>query len=152
LVLQQKYGNPIALSGVIAGGGMREDGPGRLGVFLDHDPHDFGIGRQQLRQVAQLKAQVGAEEILSSGTTYPSYMDWAADLPADDIRAIRALRRLLNERSDPLARHFVYDYLEARLYRSRKSFASALEEYDQVCRQHDAEMNDIRQALISQLG
>src|SRR6266568_7890125 len=43
LALQKKHGQPIALPGVIAGGGMREDGPGRLGVFLRHDPTDFGV-------------------------------------------------------------------------------------------------------------
>ena len=41
LALCQAHGKPIALSGVIAGGGLREDGPGRLGVFLRHDPADF---------------------------------------------------------------------------------------------------------------
>lgn len=40
LGLQRRYGQPIALNGVI-GGGIREDGPGRLGVFLRHDPTDF---------------------------------------------------------------------------------------------------------------
>jgi hypothetical protein len=43
LGLQDRYGQPVALSGVIAGGGIREDGPGRLGVFLHHDPADFGL-------------------------------------------------------------------------------------------------------------
>jgi hypothetical protein len=43
LVLQERYGKPIALEGVICGGGIREDGPGRLGVFLSHDPKDFGL-------------------------------------------------------------------------------------------------------------
>jgi hypothetical protein len=43
LSLQDRHGKPIALAGVIAGGGIREDGPGRLGVFLRHDPADFGL-------------------------------------------------------------------------------------------------------------
>ena len=43
LSLQRRYGQPVALSGVIVGGGIREDGPGRLGVFLRHDPADFGL-------------------------------------------------------------------------------------------------------------
>ena len=42
LRLQNHHGQPIALKGVIVGGGLREDGPGRLGVFLNHDPADFG--------------------------------------------------------------------------------------------------------------
>jgi hypothetical protein len=43
LSLQRRYGQPVALNGVIVGGGIREDGPGRLGVFLRHDPADFGL-------------------------------------------------------------------------------------------------------------
>jgi hypothetical protein len=43
LRLQERYGQPIALEGVIAADGIREDGPGRLGVFLRHDPADFGL-------------------------------------------------------------------------------------------------------------
>jgi HIRAN domain len=43
--LEQQHGKPIALAGVIAGGGMRADGPGRLGVLLEHDPADFGLRR-----------------------------------------------------------------------------------------------------------
>ena len=46
--LEQKHGKPIALAGVIAGGGMRADGPGRLGVFLEHDPADFGPRPMQM--------------------------------------------------------------------------------------------------------
>jgi hypothetical protein len=48
LALEQQHGRPIALAGVIAGGGMRADGPGRLGVFLEHDPADFGLRPMQL--------------------------------------------------------------------------------------------------------
>jgi hypothetical protein len=43
LALQDKHNMPVAVSGVIVGGGMREDGPGRLGVFLKLGPADFGI-------------------------------------------------------------------------------------------------------------
>ena len=34
----------VALNGQIVGGWSRVDGLGRLGVFLNHDPADFGIG------------------------------------------------------------------------------------------------------------
>ena len=43
LGLQRRYGQLITLNGVIVGGGIREDGPGRLGVFLRHDPTDFDL-------------------------------------------------------------------------------------------------------------
>lgn len=152
LALQEKHGRPIALSGVIAGGGIRDDGPGRLGVFLEHDPQDFGVSSSQLRQLAELKEQGGTPGTLSTGYADASHMSWLADLPADDIRAIPELRRLLNDQVDPLTRHFMYEQLEARLYRSREAFTSALDEYDQACQRHDAEMNNIRHACISRWG
>jgi hypothetical protein len=43
LAVQEREGKPIALEGVIVGGGMRADGPGLLGVFLRYDPEDFGL-------------------------------------------------------------------------------------------------------------
>jgi hypothetical protein len=43
LAVQEREGKPIALQGVIAGGGMRDDGPGRIGVFLRYDAEDFGF-------------------------------------------------------------------------------------------------------------
>lgn len=56
LALQRAHRMPVALSGFIAGGGTRDDGPGRLGVFLRHDPADFGLpprpGADALRYTA----------------------------------------------------------------------------------------------------
>jgi hypothetical protein len=49
-------------------------------------------------------------------------------------------------------RHFMYCELEDRLYRSRDAFSSALQEYDDTCVRHDAEMNDIRDALLAKFG
>ena len=46
----------------------------------------------------------------------------------------------------------MYVQLEAILYRSRDAFASALGEYDEACRQHDAEMDSMRQACIAKWG
>jgi very-short-patch-repair endonuclease len=43
LALQERYGKPVALAGVIAGGGTQSDGPGSLGVFLRHDLGEFGL-------------------------------------------------------------------------------------------------------------
>lgn len=152
MALHEKHGTPIALSGVIAGGGMRDDGIGRLGVFLDHDPEDFGVSDPQLRKLADLKAQGGTAETFSTEYADASHLSWITELPADDIRAIPILRRLLDSEADPLTRHSMCEYLEARLYRSRDTFASALDEYDQVCQRHDAEMDAICQACISRWG
>lgn len=41
----------------------------------------------------------------------------------------------------------MYCELERRLYRSRDAFDSALDQYDEVCRQHDTEMDVLRAAL-----
>ena len=41
--LMSVHGGYVALRGVIVGGGYYDDGPGRLGVWLDHDPADFGV-------------------------------------------------------------------------------------------------------------
>jgi hypothetical protein len=49
----RRYGRPVALRGVIVGGGIREDGPGLLGVFLNHDPEDFGLPRPGLRSLVR---------------------------------------------------------------------------------------------------
>jgi hypothetical protein len=46
----------------------------------------------------------------------------------------------------------VYQHLEAALYRSRDAFASALGEYDEACKAHDAEMGAIRQACMRKWG
>jgi hypothetical protein len=109
LVLQEKHGTPVALSGVIVGGGMRDDGPGRLGVFLQHDPRDFGISRPQLLRLAESKTQTGTSDTLATGYADDSHhLSWMTDLPADDIRAIPMLRRLLGGQGDPLVRHFMY--------------------------------------------
>ena len=79
-------------------------------------------------------------------------LSWLDALPADDLGAIRQLRQLLERESDVIDRHFMHAQLEALLYKSRDSFASALEEYDAACRQHDAEMDGIRAAFLAKWG
>jgi hypothetical protein len=62
------------------------------------------------------------------------------------------LRTLLETVDDPIDRHYVMAELEQRLYRCRDAFASALDEYDDVCLRHDAEMEGIRVALFEKFG
>lgn len=152
LTLQREYGRPIALHGVIAGGGIREDGPGLLGVFLDHDPADFGL---QARSVSLPvpRMRTGLTDVaVHDGADGTHHLDWMRDLPEDDIRAITMLRKLLEKRTDPLDRHFMYTQLETLLYKSRDAFGSALDDYDQACIHHDAEMDDIRHIFITRWG
>jgi hypothetical protein len=153
LALEQKHCKPIALAGAIVGGGMRADGPGRLGVFLDHDPADFGLRPMTRPQPATAKMWSGLSDALATDAADDSYdLSWMNDLPADDLRAIRMLRQLLEREADVIDRHFIHAHLEALLYSSRDTFASALDEYDQACQQHDAEMDGIRPAFLAKWG
>ncbi|MFC0550509.1 hypothetical protein ACFFHJ_06395 [Planotetraspora thailandica] len=79
-------------------------------------------------------------------------LSWLVQLPADHLAAIKRLRQLLKHDPDPIDRHFMFCELERRLYRSRDAFASALNDYDEACRQHDAEMDVIRESLLAKFG
>ncbi len=153
LAQQRTQGMPIALAGVITGGGMRSDGPGMLGVFLNHDPEDFGLRRPPMPPPPQSRMRTALSDALATDAADDAYdLTWMGGLPNDDIRAIPYLRQLLAGEQDILDRHFMFAQLEAILYRCRNAFASALAEYDQACRQHDAEMDAIRQACVAKWG
>lgn len=152
-------GGYVALRGVIVGGGYYNDGPGRLGVWLEHDPADFGV-----RSVSSGLAPPGnasADGVMRTGFTEAwltdavddSYdLSWFNDLPEADRPAIAKLRELLTADPDPIDRHFQFAELEARLYRSRDLYESALAEYDETCARHDAEMECICAAFITKWG
>jgi hypothetical protein len=142
LALCKRLGTPIALRGHVVGGGQRGDGIGFLGVFLDHDPTDFGLAAASLSHAPTSgHVRTGRHE---SGAAV-SDLD---ALPLDDVGAIKQLRRLLKQEQDLVARHFTYAELEHRLYHCREVFASALDEFDEACQAHDHEMNEIRLALV----
>lgn len=153
-------GRYIALNGVIVGGGYYDDGPGRLGVWLEHDPVDFGV--RQTRTARGVPAgqsavegamRTGFSEAWLTDLDDDSYdLSWFDELPDADRPAIAKLRGLLAEDPDPIDRHFQFAELEARLYRSRDLFETALAEYDEVCARHDAEMDTIRQAFMIKWG
>jgi hypothetical protein len=150
LALEQQHGKPIALAGAIVGGGMRVDGPGRLGVFLDHDPADFGLRPMAPPRASGSARRTGLSDAVATDEADDAYdLSWMGDLPADDLRAIRMVRQLLGGEADPIDRHFMHAHLEALLYRSRDVFDSALDEYDQACRQHDSEMDSIRATFMA---
>jgi hypothetical protein len=150
LALQDHEGKPIALQGVIVGGGQYPDGPGRLGVFLTHDPTDFGVPSHFKPRGEMDTGFTDSRKTDSADDSYD--LGWFNDVPEDPIRAIPMLRQLLETERDPINRHFMYHHLEAALYRSRETFSSALAEYDECCRQHDAEMETIRGACVTKYG
>jgi hypothetical protein len=142
---QTRYGLPVALRGVIVGGGHREDGSeGLLGVFLNHDPTDFGVTPPLSHES---RTRTGASELAPMG-----YLRWYGELPDGSDRAIPFLRRRLAAESNPIERHFMFTELERRLYHARDAYASALEDYDATCAAHDAEMDVIAPLLLQLLG
>lgn len=158
--LMSLRGGHVALHGVIVGGGHYDDGPGRLGVWLEHDPADFGIQRASFSGPGPQGNQ-GVEGVMRTGFTEAwltdaeddSYdLSWFNDLPEGDRPAIAKLRELLAANSDPIDRHFQFAELEGRLYRSRDLYESALAEYDEACVRHDAEMEIICQAFMAKWG
>jgi hypothetical protein len=155
LALGTRYQTLIALFGVVVGGGMRQDGPGLLGVWLSHDPADFGLTPIVPPPPPALTGSMrtGLTEALLTDAEDDSYdLSWLHRLPSDMHPAIRELRRLLEHDPDPIDRHFMFCELEDSLYRSRDVFSSALAEYDDTCRQHDAEMEGIRAAFLATFG
>lgn len=153
LELESRRGRPIALRGVIVGGGMRADGPGKLGVFLRHSPADFGLAVANASPSSEFRMDTGLTDAIATDTADDAYdLSWVADLPEDPIRAIPMLRQLLDHERDPIDRHFMFHHLETALYKSRDAFRSALHEYDECCRHHDTEMQTIREAFMAKWG
>jgi hypothetical protein len=79
-------------------------------------------------------------------------LSWYATLSPDDLTAAEQLRAHLAAATDPIDRHYAFCELEHRLYHARTVSAAALDEFDAACRDHDAEMDAIRPALIEKFG
>jgi hypothetical protein len=148
--MQAHGGQLIALHGVICGGGPREDARiGFLGVFLDHDPADFGLPRHH---VSMGHLRTGLSEAIATDLEDDSYdLSWLNTLDANDEAAVGQLRVLLTSEDEPIDRHYMFCELEHRLYRMRQS-PSALDLFDEVCERHDSEMPAIRDALVEKFG
>jgi hypothetical protein len=134
---------------VIAGGGTADGRPRYLGVFLNHDPKDFGVAAtRSARPVGKIRT--GLSEALATDAQDDSYdLSWLARLPSDPLAAIEKLRALLVDERDPIDRHFMFHHLEECLYKARDSFRSALDEFDVCCATHDEEMESIRDAFMT---
>jgi hypothetical protein len=160
LDLMKRSGGNIALNGVIIGGGHYADGPGRLGVWLRHDPTEFGVASRvdstnpEARwATSESSMRTGLTEAWSTDAEDDSYdLSWISELPDSDQSAIEKLRELLAREPDPIDRHFQFAELETRLYRLRDVYDSALDEFDEVCRLHDAEMDIICEAFMVKWG
>lgn len=144
VALWQKGGHPVGLHGQVVGGGRRDDGSiGYLGVFLQHDPVEFGL---------KPRHGPGNGHVRTGRSEAPALGAVLDNLPSDDVAAIKALRVLLEHEQDPVVRHFAYAELERRLYHCRDVFASALDEFDATCDAHHNDMSAIRPALVAGFG
>jgi len=154
--LMRSHGAHIGLSGVIVGGGHYDDGPGRLGVWLEHRPSDFGVrpaGPRGRPVFGETTMRTGFSEAWLTDAEDDSYdLSWYDELPDGDRRAIAMLQKLLANDPDPIDRHFQFAELESRLYRCRDLYDSALDEFDDVCRRHDAEIEMICDAFLVKWG
>ena len=139
----------VALDGIVVGGGQRPDGLGLLGVFLDHNPTDFGIEPRRFRDIRGFRT--GFSEALATDLVDDSYdLSWSLKLSDNDVTAIKQLRTMLVIDPDPIDRHYMMCELEKRLYKSRDAFSSALDEFDLACQQHHSELEStIRSALCA---
>jgi hypothetical protein len=140
----------VALEGQIVGGGPRRDGIGFLGVFLDHNPADFGIAPHY---ISGGTLRTGLSEAIATDLEDESYdLAWLNTLSESKDVAIGQLHALLEKESDPIDRHYMLCELETRLYRSRDDRPSALAEFDAICSQHHQEMVTLRPALLNKFG
>ena len=131
----------VALGGQIVGGGPRADGIGFLGVFLDHDPSDFGIAPHYTTGGS---LRTGLSDAIATDLEDDSYdLSWLTTLSDDDAGAVAQLRSLLGDERDPIDRHYMLCELEARLYRGRELRAGALDDFDEVCAHHHQEMTEL---------
>ena len=161
LDLMKRSGGNVALNGVIIGGGHYADGPGRLGVWLHHDPAEFRVTASRVdsthsegqRATSESSMRTGLTEAWSTDADDDTYdLSWINDIPDSDESAIAKLRELLAKELEPIDRHFQFAELETRLYRFRDVYDSALDEFDEVCRLHDAEMDVICEAFVVKWG
>lgn len=148
LALVDVHGCAVALSGVVVGGAWHGDRRGMLGVFLDHEPADFGLGRRQATAIGELRT--GLSQAMATDLEDDTYdLSWLEQLSGTRSASdIVKLRKLLVVERDPIDRHYMLSELEQCLYKSRDAFASALEQFDAVCEQHHAEMATVRPALV----
>lgn len=144
--LMKEKGQPIALMGRILGGDA--DRP-NLGIWLMHDPTDFGLRSRQAGEKAHEASRHDGGVLTGSSA---ARLVWMARLPSDRLAAIKYLRALLTSEAEPMERHFIYLELEKLLYKSRDVFESAVNEFEQACQHHDAEMETILPELRAALG
>ncbi len=138
--LQRQYKQAIALAGHVIGGGADGHRLHSLGVFLTFDAAAFGV-------------RTGRTPAVATDAADDRYdLGWLSELPADPETRVRRLRQALGTETELIGRHYLFAELESTLYGLRDKLPSALGDYDDVCRSHDAEMERIVPALVDEFG
>ena len=141
----------IGLTGVIAGGGPRGGRIGYLGVFLNHDPHDFDTGSHHETMLGHIRT--GYSYARATDLQDDSYdLSWSNTLSRDPWTSATQLHALLKDEHDSIDRHFMLAELSKRLYKCRDTNPSALTAFDEACHQHDQELATLRPALVEKFG
>lgn len=127
----------VALPATIAGGGQRDDGLGRLGVFLRHNPADFGVRLESERepQASRDQDRIGLP---------PSLLAQLAEHGLDDA---------LGEGAPPASNVYVQRMLQA-LEDGMLSISEA-EELTALAREHGLTADDLeaaRRALLAAIA
>ena len=149
-LMDSSGGAYVALHGQIIGGGERGDGIGFLGVFLDHEPTDFGLTASRL---SGGMLRTGLSAARATDEEDDSYdLSWIGTLGEDDSLACARVEALLLAERDPIDRHYMFCELATRRYRLRDQEADALAMFDAVCERHEAEMGVLRPALVAKFG
>lgn len=147
-LMSKSTNSVVALNGAIVGGEGR-----KLGIFLEHDPIDFGITPRAEHEATSAGFRTGFSEASITDVDDDSYdLSWFSTLSSNESKAIKQLRDMLRTDPDPIDRHYMFCELECKLYKNREAFASALSEFDEVCKQHDGEMDKICPALLTKFG
>lgn len=155
--LEQRHRKSIALTGTIVGGGRNDGRIGMLGVFLNYDAVEFGLPRGA-RTYGPARAtggvlRTGLSQAMATDAADNSYdLSWLHSLPGEPTRRVRRLHELLAQERDLISRHFLFAEIESTLYGVRDTGPGALIEYDETCRRHDYEMNDIVPVLAAKFG
>ena len=152
--LIEESGKAVALTALIVGGGVREDGrAAMLGVWLSYAPEDFGLPPLAAGPGATSGFRTGLSEAIGTDEADDSYdLSWIDQLPVEPGRRLPRLRALMATEDDPISRHYLMRTLESDLYTLRDLHPGILEEYDEVATSHDQEMTVIRPVLLAKFG
>ncbi|MPZ82947.1 MAG: hypothetical protein GEV28_22135 [Actinophytocola sp.] len=102
LRLQRLHRRPIALPGVIVGGGSAPN----LGVFLNFDAAEFGVPATRTRPPRTGNLRTGLSNAVETDPADDRYdLGWLHTLPDDPAQRLWRLHELLRTETDMISRH-----------------------------------------------